>query len=377
MQKSKHVLIILTALFLLTGCYSKDEKKLIKQYKKQGEINAINYIKKKYNLDTKVKSIKEEKYCSSLMPIPDCAPSGDVIVKLSTKEKDFSVYITGENDSIDGADDYQINKIEKDIINFLKSNIPINLYDYKLTYNSTRIEEYYENNLEIILPYIKEIELYYIGKNNLNKLNITKVENFLKPHKVSLKLINFETKEKCNEYKISETKNVSLSKERMKNIYKESSLELYQGKKTFNKFKGITNYNNEVFVYSPEDENKHQISTASFNDLNQYKNLYTDLADKKLEQITKAYSIPSTSSLLYIYFPKNKVSAKEYEKIFFISECIVDGEKKYNIDKYFGMQSKMKIGSLGNYYLVQQRYSQCDNNSNITFGLIRVNNAQQ
>ena len=28
------------------------------------------------------------------------------------------------------------------------------------------------NNLEIILPYIKEIELYYIGKNNLNKLNI-------------------------------------------------------------------------------------------------------------------------------------------------------------------------------------------------------------
>lgn len=368
-----HIVIILTALFLLTGCYSKDEKKLIKQYKKQGKINAVIYAKKKYNLDTKVKSIKEEKYCSSLMPIPDCTPSGDVIVKLSTKEKDFSVYITGENDSIDGADDYQINKIEKDIINFLKNNISIKLYDYKLSFNSTRIKEYYKNNLETMLPYIREIELYYIGKNNLDKLNLNKIIAFLKPHNIKLNLINFETEEKCNDYKNAKIKNVSLINNNMTNIFKESSLQLYKNEKTYQKYNNITTYNDEIYVYSPKDNSRYKISSSNFPNLDNYKKLYPELNNKKLEQITKAYSIPQSSSLLYFYFPKDKVSAKEYEKIFFISECSVNEEKKYYIDKYFGLDSKIKIGTIGKHYIVSDRYPQCNANSNITFGLIKIN----
>ncbi len=372
-----HIAVALIALFLLTGCYSKDEKKLVKQYKKQGKINAINHIKKKYNLNATIKSIKEEKFCSSLMPIPDCTPNGDVIVKFSTAEKDFSVYTTGKEETNEGFDDYQISEIEKDIINFFKNNIPLKLYGYKVSYNSTRIKEYYKDNLKSILPYIREIELYYIDKNNLDKLNLNKIIAFLKPHNVKLNLINFKTQEKCNDYKNAKIKNVSLINGNMTNIFKESSLQLFKNEKTYQKYNNITTYNDEVYIYSSKDNFAHKISSSNFFNLNDYKKLYPELSNKKLEQITKAYSISQSSSLLYFYFPKDKVSAEEYEKIFFISECSVNREKKYFIDKYFGLDSKIKIGTIGKYYIISNRYSQCDANSNITFGLIKISNNQK
>ena len=375
LKRKKHILIVLMILFLLTGCYSSEEKKLAEQYKKQGKINAINYVNEKYGFNAKVKSVKEEVNCSSVWGCMDSSPSGDVIVKLNANEKDFLVYITGKEESIDAYDDYQMDEIEKDLIAFFKNNISIDLYDYNLSFNSKGIKEYYDNNLETMLSYMMGLELYYIGEKDLNELNLNKVENFLQTYKGTLDLISFKTKEKCNDYKNAKIENVSLSSANMKNIYKDSSLRLYQGEKTFYNYDNISDYNNEVYVYSSKDDNSYTISSSNLDNLSHYRELYSDLDDKKLEQVTNAYSIPYSSSFLYIYFPKNKVNAKEYDNIFFVSECYVNGEKNYYIDSYFGLESNIKIGSVGNYYIVQERYSQCDTNSEIVFGLIKISNA--
>ena len=72
--------------------------------------------------------------------------------------------------------------------------------------------------------------------------------------------------------------------------------------------------------------------------------------------------------------PMNKVQAKKSEKIFFASECNVNGIKKYFIESYSGIDSTIKIGTIGNYYIEQVRYSQCDTNSVIKFALIKIDN---
>ena len=350
-------------LSLLTGCYSSEDRKLEKQYKKQAGINAINYVKEKYGFNAKVKSVDVNKQCTGLFPIPDdCWPDGrTVTVKLKANKKIFFVYIPGNEESVDGRDDYQMDVIEKDLIDYFKKNISIELYDYNLDL-LFGIKEYYNNNLDFIIPYINELELYYIGENNLNELNLDKIEKFLQIYKKKLSLINFKTKEKCKEYK-----NVKMDDENWSDaetsIYKTNSLLFYNGEKTFKKYDNISNYNDEVYIYSAD--NIYTITPSNLGDMSNYRKLYSDLENKKIKQLN-AYSIPYTSSYLYIYFPINKVTKFGYK--FFAFECYVNGEKKYYLHSHY---SNDAIRSIGNYY-IEARDFMCDVNSEITFGLLRI-----
>lgn len=65
-MKKRLIFIIFVSLFLLTGCYSLKEQKLAIQYRKQGGKNAVNYIKRKYNIDAKIISTKEDKDCEGV-----------------------------------------------------------------------------------------------------------------------------------------------------------------------------------------------------------------------------------------------------------------------------------------------------------------------
>ena len=373
MQK-KLVLIIVIIIFFVTGCYSKEEKELAEEYKKQGEINALNYVKEKYSFNAKVKSVEAEDYCSIWGCFLDSSPNGNVIVKLNANNRDFYVYVTGKNESTEAIDDYQFKEIEDDFISFLKNNIDLDLYDYKLRFNSKGIKEYYNNDLNNIVSYISNIELYFIGENDLNELNLNNIEREFENYTEPINLIEFKTIERCNDYKQAATKNVSLSSDDMKNIYKYCMLTLHQGKKTIYRYDNISNYNDEVYVYSSQDNNYYEISVAELSDLNYYKELYSDLNDKEIIQVTKAYSIPSSKSFLYIYFPMKNITAKETDKIYFAAECNANGNKVYFIENYYGIDSSLKIGIIGNYYIEQVRYSECDIDSVINFALIKINN---
>ncbi len=371
LKRAVYLLIVSLTIFSLTGCYSSEKSKLAKQYREQGRINALNYVNEKYGFDVKVKSVKEEKICSSVWGCMDSSPSGNVIVKLNANGKDFSVYVTGEEASVDAYDNYQMDYIEKDLIDFFKNNISIDLYDYKLSFNSNGIKEYYDGNLEAMLSYISGLELYYVGENDLNNLNLDVVERFLQSYNGTLDLINFKTTTKCEDYKNATIDNMSLSSSNMKNIYKDSSLQLYHGERTFYNYNNISNYNNEVYVYSSQDDNIYEISVSNLDNIDNYRELYSNLSDKKIEQVTMAYAIPSSSSLLYIYFPIDKVNAKKDDDILYVSECYVNGEKQYYMDGYYGSGSRIEIGRVGNYYIAQERYY-CDADAEIVFALLRI-----
>ena len=362
----KYFVLFLIAL-TLTGCYSREDKKLVKQYKNQGKINALNYVKEKYGVDGKIKKVKEEFDCNNSWKCIHTTPTGNVTVKMNLNDKDINVYITGKEESKDGADDFQINEIETGIIDFLKTNINLELYDYKINFNTKYIKELYNNNINDMAKYIDSIELYYVGENNLNSINTNNIYSFLQVYNGNINLINFKDKDTCDSYKVVETE-----KKEFLIIYKESELVISKNNKNFYRYDKFTTYNNEVYIYSPNTNNKFEIAESKLSDIKNYKKLYTDLNYKKITQISNTFEINRPREVLYVFFPKNDLKNNYKDKLFVASECFVKGEKKYFINSYFHDHTGIRINDIGLYYAEEENFSTCDANTKITFALIKV-----
>ena len=363
----KKYLLLFLIILLITGCYSKEDKKLVKQYKEQGKINAINYVKEKYGFDAKIKSIKAEKKCDEKDGCFLSRPSGNVIVKMNYNKKTFNVYVTGINESNEATDDYQLDDIKNDIIELLKTSINLELYDYKLNLNSNGIKELYDNNLNDMSKYIDSIDLYYIGENNLDSINTTNITNFLQSSDGTINIINFKDKEKCDGYK-----NTKFDKKEFLLVYKESELILNKNSRNFYKYDKFTTYNDEVYVYSPTTNNRFDIAESKLDDIKNYKKLYEDLNYKKITQISKAFEINRPREILYVYFNKKDIKTNYKDKFFIASECNVKGVKKHFINSYFNDHTDIRINDIGLYLTEEENFSICDANSKVIFALIKV-----
>lgn len=113
----KRILILCSSLIFLflTGCgYTAEEKEQMKAYEKQGEKNAVNYISEKYGFEPKVVSVSCEK--RDVVAVPDFSPgaTGAVFAEMEYDDISFYVYITGEEVSTEGIDNYQFAMIEED-----------------------------------------------------------------------------------------------------------------------------------------------------------------------------------------------------------------------------------------------------------------------
>ena len=362
----KKFLILLLIIILLSGCYSKEDKKLAKQYKEQGKINALAYIKSKYGFDAKVKNVKNEIDCNNSWKCINSNPTGNVIVKMNANNKDFKVYTTGTKESTEATDDYQLEEIKNGFIDFFKSNINLELYDYKIKLNAESVKELYNNNLNDMSKYIDNIELYYIG-NNLEIINTNNINNFLQTSNGTINLINFKDKDTCDNYK-----KVNFDKEEFLIIYKESELILKRNQRNFYRYDRITTLNNEVYVYSPTTNNRFEITESTLDDIKNYKKLYEDLNYKKITQLSNAYAINRPREILYLYFPKNNIKKNYKDKFFIASECNVKGVKKHFINSYFNDHTDIRINDIGFYYTEEENFSICDANSKVTFALIKV-----
>ena len=112
----KRIILAFTAMLLLVGCgYNDEEKKLMKDYEKQGKTNAIEYVQNKYGITPEVTGINVLKVNTG--PVPDFTPppTGMVNALMKYDDIEFTVNITGEEKSLKGRDDYQKGEIENDI----------------------------------------------------------------------------------------------------------------------------------------------------------------------------------------------------------------------------------------------------------------------
>lgn len=303
---------IILLLFILTGCYSKEERELAKKYEHQAQINAINYVKNKYNLVAKVISAKALKKTSPLFPIPNSL-DGNVMVKMKVDKKIFYVYITGIEKSNIGKDNYQQEQIEQDLITLIERETKIKQSGYYIEYPNTNIyidfkanviSTYYnKNNLNKVLKNIGKLEMYYVGKNKLNDLNLNELSELTSNTKISL--INFKSKEDYDNFireKNNKNHGCQFSCEDRFIIYKDSSLTLNNGEVNYYKY-NKDSYENEVYIYSNDlDDINIEISNQSFQKLKNGINTNNQqFKDKKLSQVSEVYSIPYTPSYLFIF----------------------------------------------------------------------------
>ena len=157
--------IMLCTILLLGGCATAEQKEEYKKIEAQAKTNAINYIRDKYDIEAEVVKAVAEKVGGDAIPSND--PTGFATVTLKSDDKEFDVYITGEEKSDAGKDNFQkeliceeLAKEAEQICDFEAEEI----YYETITVNcQLMINSYYDGeNLDEIIDEISEQVSYKI-----------------------------------------------------------------------------------------------------------------------------------------------------------------------------------------------------------------------
>ena len=107
MKKIRLTALLLCCAMLFSACDSKEQKAENEKNLRQAEKNAIAYIEEKYGFTPEVIESAIER-SSGLF---GGTPLTTAMIRMSYNNKDFSVYIDGETENTDGADNYQQDEI--------------------------------------------------------------------------------------------------------------------------------------------------------------------------------------------------------------------------------------------------------------------------
>ena len=111
MIKYLKIVSVFLLMLTLTGCgYTAEEKQTMEKYEKQGETNAVNYIKEKYGFEATVTNVACKKYNDGFDFSP--SPTGNVYVTFDKDGNTFMVEIPGDKVTTAGFDNYQLPEIK-------------------------------------------------------------------------------------------------------------------------------------------------------------------------------------------------------------------------------------------------------------------------
>ncbi len=352
-------LFIIPIIFTLTFCgHTKEEKDSIKEYKEQGEKNAINYIEQKYGFTPTINKINAETEDPYMVPDFFPKPTGRVEISASYNNKTFKMEIQGDRITDEGRDDYQYDEIVSDILEIVKKDTKIEPHNYsiKLGYNNYEnlIYDYYskDNLYELLSNNNSVIILEYINSNNLidNKFeNIT--ENF---KKVSLfGIINY--KSKTTYAKRSE--NIDIITSNIDNYLDDNMLYIdnaFTIELDTPKYKNMRTYEfDDLYFYDSNDYKEIKISKTNIEDVKEWIGHGTS----NPKQISDAYLIKTDARVFYVYFPINKTKFINKEELKLGIVCETDNGKKY---------STSHLNKSGDYYSIIVSLYSCKGEAKIT-----------
>ena len=126
-QKISAAFILLCAPYLLlTACDTKEQKALNAQREAQAALNAQEYIRQKYGFAAEVTQAKVDRRHGWI----STQPLSDVLVQMQHDDRSFTVFITGEEQSSAGADNYQAEEIAQAVRETVDAEIPgLRLFD--------------------------------------------------------------------------------------------------------------------------------------------------------------------------------------------------------------------------------------------------------
>lgn len=139
MKAFRKILLALSLIVVLglTGCNNGSEL-AAKRYIRQGEKNAVAYIKDKYGIDAEVLNARCQ--IGELTTYETVNPTGQVYVTMiekgnNKKDETFMVYITGKKKSIDGYDTFQYKEIEQGFKDEISKILGTDNIEIKLEYS--------------------------------------------------------------------------------------------------------------------------------------------------------------------------------------------------------------------------------------------------
>lgn len=363
MKSNLKFLFVIPIILLLNFCgYTKEEKKLIKEYETQGKENAINYIEDKYGFTpniVKIEAIKEDPY---MIPDFSTPPTGRVSLELSHNNKKFIVEIQGDRKTIDGGDNYQYEEIESDILEIIKKDTNMDPYKHSINFGifttKNLINEYYnKDNLNELIDSLNfNIVLEYINKPSLinnDYKNIT--ENFINCSQFGI--INYKSMEQYNN-KLEKM----ISFEMFDNYITGNAINIDYA--FFINQKNIVHYNMDMIEFDDikyYDLNKKESIIVNKSKLDDIKN-WNGHGVLEAIQISDAYSIETDAINLYAFIPLNKTKNIEEEKLKIAIQCESKSGKKYSANSLY-------YGKVGNYYGTYLFLGECI--SDIKFAIIQ------
>jgi len=368
MRKIFLIIVLLSIVLPISGCvYSREEIKYMKQLEKQASENAINYIQEKYGFSASVISTEVQK--RNPAPIPDLTPdpTGKVFVNLKYNDKAFEVYISGEDSTTDGFDNYQYDKITNDILKLIETKTNIKSYSNSIYYgkilkennkHNGLIKELYDNNIyDVIQNNYFYIRLEYINESNLEYIKTNNLLNDFDEEEIVL--VNYRS---LDSYNKALSENKYLFQFFSEDSLKENAVNIknaYLINRDVNKYYKFDVNNLDDIYYYNDLENNTDINDVSLH--------YTTISDasnwvgagayENVKQISDAYLIKGNCSKLYIYVPINKIKKYDINRIDVGIECCGEFSTK-----------KGKI--LGDYYVSEISLENCDKNSDIKFTLL-------
>ncbi len=178
------------------GCgYSSKDILNMNAYKKTGKANAINYIEEKYGFTPSVNDVANVFPSDNTVPNLTPAATGTVHVSMEYEGKEFTVEISGEEETVDGADDYEKEEILEGIKSYIKNEYP-SVEDVSIPL--------YENNYFFKEKFTGDNYKDFFEKDNYYSKIIVKTCN----HDVSdFPLDDFLSKFDCNSIALIDYKN--------------------------------------------------------------------------------------------------------------------------------------------------------------------------
>ncbi len=125
MKKGILALLVMSSIVFFGCGYTKEEQELMDKYEEIGESNAIKYVENKYGFTPKVIETKNTYNEPGIVPDFSPMPNGTVLVTMEYGDKEFEVEITGEEESLDGADNYQKEEILAYLNDYVVEHYPM------------------------------------------------------------------------------------------------------------------------------------------------------------------------------------------------------------------------------------------------------------
>lgn len=168
-KKKFSVLFIIFAniCLFLTACDSDEQKVQNVKWEAQASRNAQAYINQKYGFSAKITDAKVDR----MQGMFESAPLSDVLVQMQYEERDFTVFITGKEESTDGCDTYQAPEIKQALFERINDEIDgLQVLDIYPKFKSERkIEEplygaYFDgiNLAEMLEDGVNSFEAFYV-----------------------------------------------------------------------------------------------------------------------------------------------------------------------------------------------------------------------